>query len=62
MRETFNPGIAEWTCGHRASAVCKQCYELLARKANLLAAENERLEAEIGRLRALAKRERSGSA
>lgn len=32
--------IEEWTCGHVASAMCAECYRLLAARANELAEEN----------------------
>lgn len=37
------PGLMEWTCGHHATAVCSECYRLLAKKAHELAEENMRL-------------------
>jgi hypothetical protein len=30
----------EWTCGHHASAMCAECYRILAQRANELAEEN----------------------
>ena len=40
LEDLLPPGTeAEWTCGHIGGAVCKKCYEELARKANQLAQE-----------------------
>lgn len=43
------PVHEQWTCGHIATAMCLECYQELARKANHLIAENERLRAVIVR-------------
>lgn len=44
FEDTLPPGtVAEWSCGHTGGAVCAECYRILARKANELAAENLRL-------------------
>jgi septal ring factor EnvC (AmiA/AmiB activator) len=37
----------DWTCGHKAGAMCAQCYRELAHRANELAADNERLRQRI---------------
>jgi hypothetical protein len=34
-------GEYEWSCGHIAGSVCKDCFEELIQRANRLAAENE---------------------
>jgi len=41
----------EWTCGHVAGAVCAECFQELARRANQLAEENMRLHLELEELR-----------
>jgi len=41
----------EWTCGHVAGAVCAECFQELARRANQLAEENMRLTLELEELR-----------
>lgn len=38
---------AEWTCGHVGSAMCAECYRILASKAHDLAEENLQLKQEI---------------
>ena len=42
---------SEWTCGHTASAMCAECYRLLARRAHKLADDNERLREQIEELK-----------
>lgn len=40
-----------WTCGHRAGAMCAECYRELARKAGELAEEGRLLREELVDLR-----------
>jgi len=39
-----------WTCGHKADAMCAECYRLLALKAHELAEENQRLRDNVAAL------------
>jgi hypothetical protein len=53
LEDLLPPGTeAEWSCGHVAGAVCRECHYQLARRAIELAAENEQLRETVARQRA----------
>lgn len=46
-------GTYEWSCGHKAGAMCLECWSELARKANKLVEELDAAREEIDRLRSV---------